>query len=155
MVAASTSVQSFLSPKTSFNHRSSSAPAFVRFRPTRVTCTYTATPSPTMASISSSLYEILGIPMGASCDEIKTAYRRLARVCHPDVVAINAKDTSADKFMKIHAAYSTLSDPQKRADYDRALFRKKSPYNSPFSTSSASSAMGSYSRRNWETDQCW
>ncbi|KAK4262066.1 hypothetical protein QN277_027676 [Acacia crassicarpa] len=102
----------------------------------------------TMSSLTS-LYEILGIPAGASHQEIKAAYRRLARVCHPDVAAVGRKDSSADDFMKIHAAYSTLSDPQKRATYDRSLFVRRQR---PLSTASSYSG---YSGRNWETDQCW
>ncbi|PQQ03261.1 chaperone protein dnaJ 11 chloroplastic [Prunus yedoensis var. nudiflora] len=96
-----------------------------------------------------SLYEILGIPAVATCQEIKSAYRRLARVCHPDVAASEGKDTSADRFMKIYAAYSTLSDPEKRADYDRKFMRRIRPL------STASGYSGYYTRRNWETDQCW
>ncbi|GMI68196.1 DnaJ11, DNA J protein C23 [Hibiscus trionum] len=96
-----------------------------------------------------SLYEILGIPVGASNQEIKTAYRRLARVCHPDVAAIDRKDSSADEFMKIHAAYSTLSDPQKRAVYDSKISRR---VQRPLTSDSRFSG---YRGRNWETDQCW
>ncbi|KAJ1408790.1 DnaJ domain containing protein [Sesbania bispinosa] len=99
-------------------------------------------------SSCTSLYEILGIPAGASNQEIKAAYRRLARVCHPDVAAIDRKNSSADEFMKIHAAYSTLSDPDKRASYDRSLFRRQRPL-------STASIFSGYSSRNWETDQCW
>ncbi|KAF2306247.1 hypothetical protein GH714_015957 [Hevea brasiliensis] len=76
--------------------------------------------------------------------DIKSAYRRLARTCHPDV-ALDRKDTSADEFMKIHAAYSTLSDPEKRAVYDRKFFRRNGPLTSSFPR---------YRGRNWETDQC-
>ncbi|KAL2522226.1 chaperone protein dnaJ 11 [Forsythia ovata] len=70
-----------------------------------------------------SFYEVLGIPMGASSQEIKAAYRKLARICHPDVAPVDKKDTSADEFMRIHTAYSTLSDAEKRADYDLRIFR--------------------------------
>ncbi|CAN0838738.1 Chaperone protein dnaJ 11, chloroplastic [Linum grandiflorum] len=51
---------------------------------------------------SSSIYEILGIQRGATSQEIKSAYRKLARTCHPDVVAIDRKDNSDDEFMRIH-----------------------------------------------------
>ncbi|CAI9777896.1 unnamed protein product [Fraxinus pennsylvanica] len=90
-----------------------------------------------------SLYEVLGIQMGASCQEIKTAYRRLARCLHPDVAS-----NSGDEFMRVHAAYATLSDPEKRATYDMELFHRRRP--------TVMSARG-YSRRsrNWESDQCW
>ncbi|KAJ0010309.1 hypothetical protein Pint_34355 [Pistacia integerrima] len=89
--------------------------------------------------------------MSASGHEIKAAYRRLARMCHPDVVAMNQKEMSATEFMKIHAAYSTLSDPNKRANYDRDLFRRTA-------MASMSRCSGGYkynSKGNWETDQCW
>ncbi|XP_057762536.1 chaperone protein dnaJ 11, chloroplastic-like [Arachis stenosperma] len=97
----------------------------------------------------SSLYEVLGIHAGASSQEIKAAYRRLARVCHPDVAAIDRKSSSADEFMRIHDAYCTLSDPDKRATYDRSLFGMRQR---PLSTASVFSG---YTSRNWETDQCW
>lgn len=111
---------------------------------------------------SSTWYEVLGIPMSANGNEIKAAYRRLARTCHPDLVSFNQKEMSANQFMKIHAAYSTLSDPDKRADYDKDLYRNR-PFRSSVLTSAtmaasaaASSGISSYSnRRNWETDQCW
>ncbi|KAF8406588.1 hypothetical protein HHK36_008676 [Tetracentron sinense] len=97
-----------------------------------------------------SLYQVLGIPMSATCQEIKTAYRRLARVCHPDVATIDRKDTSADEFKKIYTAYSTLTDPEKRADYDRKLFRPKRPYCSSSSTVNSSSMAG-FSGNNFES----
>ncbi|PON70713.1 Terminal organelle assembly protein [Parasponia andersonii] len=98
---------------------------------------------------TSSLYEVLGIRMGATCQEIKTAYRRLARVVHPDVAVANGQrggQASADEFMKIHEAYSTLSDPDRRADYDRRLFGQQWAATSGFSGGRP---------RTWETDQCW
>ncbi|PIA57298.1 hypothetical protein AQUCO_00600201v1 [Aquilegia coerulea] len=109
---------------------------------------------------SSSLYQVLGISMNATCQEIKSAYRKLARVFHPDAVDIDSKDTSADQFMKIHNAYSTLSDPLRRADYDRDLLfrrRKQTPLSRPPSYATSASCYSSSSRRssNWETDQCW
>ncbi|KAF5762427.1 putative DnaJ domain, Chaperone J-domain superfamily [Helianthus annuus] len=103
-------------------------------------------PSPTaVMSPPSSLYGILGISMEATGSEIKTAYRRLARTSHPDV-----NDSSGEEFMKIHAAYSTLSDPDKRADYDRRIFRT-----SRSRSYSSVSGFNGYSGRKWETDQCW
>ncbi|KAL7236998.1 hypothetical protein ACSBR1_020145 [Camellia fascicularis] len=114
-----------------------------------------------MAS-STSLYEVLGIPMNATGNEIKAAYRKLARTCHPDVAMVNRRDQSANEFMKIHAAYSTLSDPDKRAVYDRDLFRLRHRFGSSSATSAAmatatsmSEFSGYYPRRNWESDQCW
>jgi molecular chaperone DnaJ len=61
------------------------------------------------------LYEILGVGRDASNDDIKKAYRRLAREYHPDV---NADPVAEDRFKEITAAYEILSDPQRRQQYD-------------------------------------
>lgn len=62
-------------------------------------------------------YEILGLPRDATTEEIKRAYRRLARECHPDV---NQGDPGAEaRFKQVASAYEVLSDPQKRSRYDR------------------------------------
>lgn len=63
-----------------------------------------------------SLYETLGVASGASEDEIKKAYRRLARKYHPD---INKEPGAEEKFKEINAAYEILSDAQKRQQYDQ------------------------------------
>jgi curved DNA-binding protein len=61
-------------------------------------------------------YKILGVPRSASQDEIKTAFRKLARQYHPDV----AKDKKGgeEKFKEINEAYEVLGDPQNRSKYD-------------------------------------
>jgi curved DNA-binding protein len=62
-------------------------------------------------------YETLGVPRTATEDDIKKAYRRLARKYHPDV---NPGDTAAEeKFKDIGEAYAVLSDPEKRERYDQ------------------------------------
>ena len=61
-------------------------------------------------------YEILGVDKNATKDEIKHAFRQMARKYHPDV---NKEDGAADKFKAIGKAYETLSDEKKREIYDR------------------------------------
>ncbi len=62
-------------------------------------------------------YELLGISRSASADDIKKAYRKLARQCHPDA---NPDDPNAEaRFKEISEAYMVLSDPEKRSNYDR------------------------------------
>jgi len=64
---------------------------------------------------SPSHYDTLGVATGASADEIKKAYRRLARKYHPDV----SKETDAEaQFKKVGEAYDVLGDEKKRRDYD-------------------------------------
>ncbi len=67
-------------------------------------------------------YEVLGLSKGASVDEIKSAYRKLALQWHPDkwVNGTDAeKKTAAEKFKEASEAYSVLSDPDKKAKYDQ------------------------------------
>lgn len=104
---------------------------------------------------TSSFYEVLGLPMNTTSHEIKAAYRKLARTCHPDAVSMNQKEMSASEFIKIHAAYSTLSDPGKRERYDRDLYRNRRPFGSSSARSATMAAASGYTSRNWETDQCW
>ncbi|KAM1021333.1 hypothetical protein ACFX2J_042244 [Malus domestica] len=126
-------------------------PSSVSYRPLRVSASCASTVERPRSRIgsSSSLYDVLGIHAGATCQEIKSAYRKLARVLHPDVAK-----SSADEFMKVHEAYSTLTDEQKRADYDRKMMIGR-PRTGVASSYAYATTMSSSIGRRWETDQCW
>jgi molecular chaperone DnaJ len=73
-------------------------------------------------------YEVLGVPRSAGTEDIRKAFRRLARQYHPDV---NKEPAAEAKFKEINEAYEVLSDEQKRAAYDRyghAAFRNGSGF---------------------------
>ena len=69
-----------------------------------------------MAENKRDYYEVLGLSKGASDEEIKRAFRKLAKQYHPDV---NKEPGAEEKFKEIGEAYSVLSDPQKKAQYDQ------------------------------------
>lgn len=71
-------------------------------------------------------YETLGVPKGASEEEIKRAYRKLAAKHHPD----RGGDTA--KFQEVQSAYETLTDPQKRAQHDNPFQHHQGPGGSHF-----------------------
>lgn len=60
-------------------------------------------------------YAVLGVPRDASAEDIKTAFRRLARKYHPDV---NKEPGAEERFKQLGEAYSVLSDPNRRREYD-------------------------------------
>ena len=68
--------------------------------------------------MESNFYSVLGIPFDASAEEIRSAFRELARLLHPDT---NHEKGAAEKFMAVQKAYETLSDPKARELYDRTL----------------------------------
>ena len=70
-------------------------------------------------------YEVLGLSKGASDDEIKKAYRRIAKECHPDLHP-NDKEAEA-RFKEANEAYGILSDPEKKAKYDQFGFAGVDP----------------------------
>jgi DnaJ-class molecular chaperone len=67
-------------------------------------------------------YAILNVPPDASVSAIRRSYRALAKKLHPDV---NPETGAAERFAVLAEAYETLSDTQKRRDYDRALAKRE------------------------------
>jgi molecular chaperone DnaJ len=78
-------------------------------------------------AIARDLYDVLGVRRDASEDDIRKAYRRLARELHPDV---NADPAAEERFKEISGAYEILSDPERRARYD--AFGTAGPTGQPF-----------------------
>lgn len=74
-------------------------------------------------------YELLGVDRTADLEEIKRAYRSLAKTLHPDVNA--GSEEAADRFKSITAAYNLLADKKKRAALDRNLSRSASGGDAP------------------------
>ena len=76
--------------------------------------------------MSKDYYNILGVDKGADEKEIKKSYRKLSKQYHPDV---NPDDKVAEeKFKEIADAYSVLSDPQKKSNYDQFGSADGNPY---------------------------
>ena len=78
-------------------------------------------------AVARDLYDVLGVPRDASDDDIRKAYRRLARELHPDV---SADPETEERFKEVAGAYEILSDPEKRARYD--AFGTAGPGGQPF-----------------------
>src|SRR3954464_13362110 len=80
-----------------------------------------------MANGSADYYKILGVDRKASQEDIKKAYRKLARQYHPDT---NKEAGAEERFKAISEAYDTLGDPEKRKKYDRgsSVFTGGSPF---------------------------
>ena len=83
------------------------------------------------------LYQTLGVSKSASSAEIKKAYHKLARTCHPDVTKNDPK--AAEKFKEISAAYDILGDEKKRQQYDAGEIDEQGKPRAPFGFSSGGS----------------
>ncbi|XP_039123860.1 chaperone protein dnaJ 20, chloroplastic-like [Dioscorea cayenensis subsp. rotundata] len=73
--------------------------------------------------VGASFYDLLGISEGGSLEEIKRAYKKMARKYHPDVSPPDLASEYTRRFIELQEAYETLSDPGRRAMYDRDLAR--------------------------------
>ncbi|KAH7683061.1 DnaJ domain-containing protein [Dioscorea alata] len=73
--------------------------------------------------VGASFYDLLGISEGGSLEEIKRAYKKMARKYHPDVSPPDLAGEYTRRFIELQEAYETLSDPGRRAMYDRDLAR--------------------------------
>src|SRR5438094_6238296 len=69
-----------------------------------------------MATTKRDYYEVLGIERGSHADDIRRSYRKLAFQYHPDR---NGDPAAAERFKEVQEAYEVLSDPDRRAQYDR------------------------------------
>ena len=78
-----------------------------------------------MAEQKRDYYEVLGVSKGASEDEIKKAYKKMARKYHPDLNPDNKE--AEEKFKEVNEAYEVLSDPDKKARYDQFGFAGVDP----------------------------
>jgi curved DNA-binding protein CbpA len=71
--------------------------------------------------IGNDYYEVLGVNRAENLQGIQTAYRKLAKQCHPDLVGVKGKE----RFQVIQEAYEVLSDPGKRKDYDASIDKRR------------------------------
>ncbi|CAA0814041.1 Chaperone DnaJ-domain superfamily protein [Striga hermonthica] len=108
-----------------------------------------ASPPSAASDSRRSLYEVLRVQRDASQTEIKTAYRTLAKLYHPDATSRfldSAVAADGRDFIEIRNAYATLSDPDARSVYDLNL---------RVGSQRRRDTGGFYPTRRWETDQCW
>ncbi len=92
------------------------------------------------------LYQTLGVSKTASANDIKKAYHKLARTCHPDVAKNDPK--AAEKFKDISAAYDILGDEQKRKQYDAGQIDEQGKPRAPFGFGGGSSGNDGYRQSN-------
>jgi DnaJ-class molecular chaperone len=101
------------------------------------------------ASMAEDLYDILGVSRGATEDEIRSAFRKLAKANHPDVNPGNA--AAGERFKKMAAANDILSDPEKRRQYDAGEIDAKGDVRRPQWNRAAGARRGAHTARGFES----
>jgi len=94
-------------------------------------------------------YEVLGVPRTATTEEIKRAYRKLARKHHPDLQPPAQRAKASERFQEINEAHEVLSDPEKRAKYDALGADWKSGMDFAQEPPSGESAAGASGQAEW------
>lgn len=97
-------------------------------------------------------YAVLGVPRGASPEEIKGAYRKLARKHHPDLKPANERARAQETFKEINEAYEVLGDPEKRAKYDAlgANWKGGQDFTPPPGAGAAAGGWDAAEARDWD-----
>lgn len=101
-------------------------------------------------------YQVLGIPESASADEVRRAHRQLAQVLHPDRQAGSSaaeKSLAERRMREVNAAWTALSDPGRRAEYDRSLRAARTGPVAAGASATATGARGPMAARFVEDDQ--
>ncbi|KAJ7568774.1 hypothetical protein O6H91_01G047600 [Diphasiastrum complanatum] len=83
--------------------------------------TQAATGEDVLVASVPNFYDVLGLPQDVALPDIKAAYRLMARQHHPDVCPKEEAEESTRRFIAVQEAYETLSDPSRRAYYDRSF----------------------------------
>ncbi|KAK1289089.1 Chaperone protein dnaJ 49 [Acorus calamus] len=91
-------------------------------KPCTIRCSSTATLGSSRRETNNNFYKVLSLESeNVGAEEIKKAYRTMARRYHPDVCSPSTREESTRMFIELHRAYETLSDPASRRRYDHEL----------------------------------
>ncbi len=89
-------------------------------------------------------YSVLGVASGASDDEVRSAFRRLAKSCHPDLHP--GDNAASDRFKSLSAAYDIVGDPERRRQFDAGLIDARGePVRQPYANPASAYSGGTFS----------